>query len=128
MYAIVEIGANQYRVKPGENFLVDRLPGKVGETVEFSALLVVSDANRVSAGKDAAKIMVSAKILSHPQGEKLDISRFRHKVRHHRHIGFRPQLTKLQIMAIGKTELKTDKAVVKPKSIHRKTTPRNPSA
>src|SRR3989344_4850421 len=101
MYAIVKIGGNQYRVSPGEKVTVDRLTGNVGDTLTFPTLLVVDDAKQVKVGKETTGISVTATIATHEKGDKIDVRRFRHKVRHRRHIGFRPALTTLTIEAIG---------------------------
>ena len=40
MYAIVEVGGRQYRVSPGEKFLVEKLAHAAGTAVELPVLLV----------------------------------------------------------------------------------------
>lgn len=36
MYAIIETGGKQYRVSEGDVVRVEKLPGEVGESVEFT--------------------------------------------------------------------------------------------
>lgn len=100
MYAIVAIGGNQYKVSPGDMVSVDRLAGKVGDKVNFPALLT-ADGAKTLVGKEAAKTSIATTIVSHGRGEKVDILRFKAKVRYHRRKGFRAALTTLKIEAIG---------------------------
>jgi large subunit ribosomal protein L21 len=100
MYAIVKIGGNQYKVSPKQIVEVDRLEAADKSVVSFPSLLVV-DGEKVTFGKEAEKILVKAKVLKKMKGEKIDVVRFRHKVRHRRHVGFRSSLTQIEIESIG---------------------------
>ena len=115
MYAVIKIGGNQHKVSLNQKIEVDKLPGKEGEILKFPALLIVNEEKTIL-GPEASKIMVSAKILKTYKGEKVDISRFHHKTRHRRHIGFRPMHTELEITAIGETK----SAAVKVKTAEKK--------
>lgn len=118
MFAIVKIGGNQYKVSVGDTLVVDRLGQEVGQLVPFEALLV-ADGTDVKLGKEAKAIIVSTKIVSHGQGEKIHIRRFRAKSRHRRHIGFRHQLTTLTIESIETTKapsIEKPKVAPRPKS------------
>ncbi len=101
MYAIIKLSGNQYRVETGTRLEVDHIEAKEGDVISVPALLVVDDQKNVKIGKDAASTQVSVKIASHKLGEKIDVSRFRHKVRHRRHIGVRPHLTVVMVEKIG---------------------------
>jgi large subunit ribosomal protein L21 len=39
MYAVVKTGGKQYRVEPGQNLLVERLPEESGASLELAPLL-----------------------------------------------------------------------------------------
>jgi len=100
MYAVIKLGGHQYRVAPGDRVVVDRLSGKVGEIVTVPALLV-ADNSDVKIGTPASQTPVTVKIVSHGQGEKVHVRRFRAKSRTRRHTGFRSQLTEITVEAIG---------------------------
>lgn len=100
MFAIIRVGSKQYKVAPGDIIDVDRMPGKVGESVVFDVLLVSDKSVRVGSPK-VAGVKAQAKILSHGRGDKIDVRRFKSKVRVRKHVGFRSDLTKLQIVTIG---------------------------
>ncbi len=101
MFAIIRIGTKQYKVVPGDVIDVDRMPGDVGKTVTLDNVLLVSDKTvRVGLPKITG-VKVQAKILSHGRGKKIDVRRFKSKVRERKHVGFRANLTKLEIVSIG---------------------------
>ena len=43
MYAVVRTGGKQYRLGVGDNVKVEKLPDEVGNIVELSQILMVSD-------------------------------------------------------------------------------------
>ena len=102
MYAIVETGGKQYRVKPGDTVAVERLTGEPGETLDLAHVLLVGDNGgepRIGTpGIDGA--VVRAEVLEHIRGEKIIIFRYKSKVRYRRKTGHRQSLTRLKITDI----------------------------
>ena len=43
MYAIVQTGGKQYKVAPGDQLKIEKIPGEPGETIELSQVLAVVD-------------------------------------------------------------------------------------
>jgi len=109
------MGGNQYKVSIGQILDVDRVSDKEDSTIKIPAIMVV-DGEKILLAKDAEKILVSAQVVRHLKGDKIDVMRFRHKVRHRRHIGFRASLTQLKIVSIS--DSKVSSAVLKePKTV-----------
>lgn len=101
MFAIVDIGSKQYKIQKGDHLIVDKIQGEVGKTIGLARVLLVSDGKKTKIGTPTVKgVKVSAKILSQKKGTKIDVRRFKSKVRQRRHIGFRPLVTELEILAI----------------------------
>ena len=102
MYAIVETGGKQYRVKPGDTVAVERLTGEPGESLELDRVLLVAgngDEARVgSPGVEGA--VVRAEVVEHIRGEKIIVFRYKSKVRYRRKTGHRQSLTRLRITDI----------------------------
>jgi len=103
MYAIVETGGKQYRVKPGDTIAVERVAGDPGEVLDLGRVLLVAgngdDGTRVgSPGVDGA--VVRAEVLEHGRGEKIVVFRYKSKVRYRRKTGHRQALTRLKITDI----------------------------
>jgi large subunit ribosomal protein L21 len=103
MYAIVETGGKQYRVKPGDTIAVERLGGEPGDVLDLGRVLLVAgngDAStRVgSPGVDGA--VVRAEVVEHGRGEKIIVFRYKSKVRYRRKTGHRQSLTRVRITDI----------------------------
>ena len=103
MYAIVETGGKQYRVKPGDTLAVERLAGEPGETLDLERVLLVAgngdNAARVGSPGVAGAI-VRAEVVEHIRGEKIIVFRYKSKVRYRRKTGHRQSMTRLRIMDI----------------------------
>jgi large subunit ribosomal protein L21 len=102
MYAIVETGGKQYRVKPGDTLAVERLAGEPGETLDLERVLLVGgngDTARVGS-PGVAGAVVRAEVVEHIRGEKIIVFRYKSKVRYRRKTGHRQSLTRLRIMDI----------------------------
>ena len=101
MFAVVKITGKQYTVKVGDIIEVDLLEGKAGDEVTLTDVMLVKDDKNTHIGKPYVKgAVVKAKIVEQKQGEKVEVRRYKHKVRHRRHTGFRAQLSKLEITGV----------------------------
>lgn len=101
MYAIVRSGGKQYRVEEGAQISVDSLTGKVGETVTLGDILVIADGDEVKAGKSAlGAAKVTAEIVAHGRGPKIQVLRYKNKTRQRRGRGHRQSETTLRITKI----------------------------
>lgn len=102
MFAIVVIGGKQFKVAVGDKIDIERMEGKAGDSVSFDRVLLISGDKTSKIGTPAVKgAVVKAKILSQEKGEKLEVRRYKQKVRYRKHRGFRPQITKLEIVSIA---------------------------
>lgn len=97
MYAVISTGGKQYRVERGQELLVERLAGEVGDRVDLPAVLVVEDGGAVVAGASVADRVVRATITGHDRGPKLRVSTYKNKTRQRRQLGHRQQRTTLRI-------------------------------
>ena len=101
MFAIVTIQGKQYKVSVGDVLTVDSIEGKSGETIVFDHVLLTNEKGTTTVGTPVITgVKVKAKILSQEKGEKIEVRRYKSKVRYRRHNGFRPLLTRLEITAI----------------------------
>ena len=103
MYAIVETGGKQYRVKTGDTIAVERLSGEPGDVLDLGRVLMVADngegQTRVGTpGVDGA--VVRAEVVEHARGEKIVVFRYKSKVRYRRKTGHRQSLTRVRITDI----------------------------
>ena len=101
MYAVIETGGKQYRVKPGETIEVDTIAGDVGAAVEFDRVLAISnDASELTLGDELRSARVRGKIAGHGRGDKILVFKFKRKKQYKRTIGHRQNFTRVQVEEI----------------------------
>ncbi len=127
MYAILQHGGHQYRVASGDRILVDRIPVEVGSTVTLESVLLIGDGAETDVAKGSpVEASVTATVVAHRRGRKIRVFTYKPKKRRRRTLGYRSQLTELQIDEVtrGKAEAKP-KPATKPR---RATAPRTAEA
>lgn len=98
-YAVVRITGKQYRVKEGQEFLVDKV---VADKVEPEVLLVVNDA-KVEIGKPVltkAKVALTV-VTKEEKGDKVVSKTFKAKTRIRKTKASRPRYTRLKVKSIS---------------------------
>jgi large subunit ribosomal protein L21 len=120
MYAIVEIGGQQHKVKKAQKLYVNLLESEEGTNLEFDKVLLVDNGTDVTVGLPFVEgTRVSAKVMSHVKDDKIHIFKHKRRKGYRRFNGHRQPLTELFIHGIlGKGEtLKEDLA---PKKVAKK--------
>lgn len=102
MIAIIRTGGKQYLVKPNQNIDIEKLEAKEGEAVEFEVLLTADEAGKtVNVGAPTLKTKVTGKVVRQWRGKKVDVIKFKSKVRYARKYGHRQPYTTVQIESIA---------------------------
>lgn len=102
MFAVITIAGKQFPVTKGEEITVPHVAGEVGSTITIDTVLLVSDGAKTSVGTPhVSGANVTAEIVKQGKGEKLNVRRYKQKVRYRRSIGFRATETTLKITNIG---------------------------
>jgi large subunit ribosomal protein L21 len=103
MYAIVQIGANQYKVSKGDVITADRIDQKQGKAVNFEKVILFNDGKKdLQIGKPFIKgFKVSAEVLRHLQGRKSVAFKYQRRKHYFKKHGHRQQLTELLIKDIS---------------------------
>ena len=99
MYAIVRAGGRQEKVAVGDVLEMNRVEGEPGAAVDLPVLLVVDGAS-VTSGAAAAKATVTAEVVEHTKGPKIDILKYKNKTGYRRRQGHRQQLTRVKVTGI----------------------------
>lgn len=100
--AVVVSGGKQYRVAPGDRILVDRVKAEAGDEIGFDRILLVSDGDQVKVMPEELQgLAVTAKVLQHQRGPKINVLRYKSKKRVRVHRGARADLTALEILSVG---------------------------
>ena len=115
MYAIVRAGGRQEKVAVGDLISLDRVQAKRGETVVLPTVLIV-DGDKVNI--DAKGVTVTAEVIDHNRGPKIEILRYKNKTGYRRRQGHRADITDVQIISIGSEKIAAaDKATAKAKPV-----------
>lgn len=98
-YAVVKLAGTQYLVSPGDIIEVSKLSLDEGAETKIEDVLIYKTKDKAQIGTPKVTgAVVKAKILANFQGPKLDIFKFTAKSRYRRKMGFRPQMTRLEVL------------------------------
>ncbi len=98
MYAIVESGGRQYRAEVGQIIQTEKLPYGVGETISLEQVLLVANGENTMIGTPhVAGATVQATVVNQLKGKKIDILKYKPKIRYRVRQGHRQQYTRLRI-------------------------------
>ncbi len=101
MYAIVRSGGKQYRVRPGERVLVEKLAAEPGEEVVFEDVVFVSDGETAKVGTPKVEgAVVKAEVIGHGRGPKLIVFKKRRRKNYRRKAGHRQWYTEVFVRGI----------------------------
>ncbi|MBV9996216.1 MAG: 50S ribosomal protein L21 [Caulobacteraceae bacterium] len=108
MYAVIKTGGKQYRVKPGDLIVVEKLSGEPGAKVDFDQVLMLGEGEAVTVGAPiVGGASVSATLIETRKGEKVKIFKKIRRQGYRRTRGHRQLESVLRVTAIaggGKTE------------------------
>ena len=98
MYAVISSGGKQYRVQEGEVLRVEKISGKVGETVSFNKVLMFSDGETATVGTPLLeKASVNGHIIEQGKAKKIIVFKYKRRKRYRRKQGHRQQFTAVKI-------------------------------
>lgn len=98
MYAIVETGGKQYKVREGDTVFVEKLDTEEGQQVDLSKVLLVSKEDDLLVGKPLLEdAKVEATVLEHGKQKKIIVYKYKAKKNYSRKQGHRQPYTKLKI-------------------------------
>jgi large subunit ribosomal protein L21 len=98
MYAVIQTGGKQYRVKSGEQVKVESLAAEVGAAVSFDRVLMLGEGDGVRVGApfvDGAA--VKATVVAQGRGEKIRIFKLRRRKHFAKTQGHRQGFTEVRI-------------------------------
>jgi len=99
IYAVVRAGGRQEKVSVGTIVTLDRVKSENG-TIELPALLLVDGDKVTTDAKALAKVKVTAEVLNDLRGPKIVIQKYKNKTGYKKHMGFRSELTRVQVTEI----------------------------
>ena len=98
MYAVIQTGGKQYRVKSGEQVKVELLPEAIGAAVSFDKVLMLGEGDSVRVGTPlVAGAKVKATVVAQGRGEKVRIFKMRRRKHYAKTQGHRQNYTEVRI-------------------------------
>jgi len=98
MYAVIQTGGKQYRVSPGQEIQVEKLPGQAGQQVAFDKVLLASDGESIKVGRpyvEGSRVM--ARILRQAKGKKIIVFKYKRRKNYKRKKGHRQHISLVKI-------------------------------
>jgi len=102
MYAIVKTGGKQYQVSTGDQFMVEKLAGNVGDSIELDEVLLVADGESVTVGTPVVEgAKVTATITEQGKHRKIKVFKKKRRKGYRLMKGHRQQYTALKVADIS---------------------------
>lgn len=102
MYAVVEVGGNQYRVEQGDCIRVAKMDAEAGQKVTLDRVLLVSDEGGTRIGTPRVdNASVEASVVGHGKDSKVTVFKMKRRKGYRRTNGHRQPYTDLQIDTIA---------------------------
>ncbi len=102
MYAVIESGGKQHRVKEGETLKLEKLEVATGENIDFDKVLMVANGDDIKVGTpylEGGK--VTASVVSQGRHKKVNIIKFNRRKHYRRQAGHRQWYTEVKITGIS---------------------------
>lgn len=103
MYAVIQTGGKQYRVKEGDIIDIEKIAvPKTKKEVTFDKVLLSADKKDLTIGQPNIKgAKVKAEVLGSRRAKKIVTYKYKRRKSFHRTIGHRQNLIRLQIKEIA---------------------------
>ena len=103
MIAVIKTGGKKNKEKEGEILKIEKVAGAAGDKIDFEVLLLADEEGKdVKVGKPTvAGAKVAAEILEQGRAKKVNIIKYKPKVRYRRKAGHRQMYTKVKIGKVG---------------------------
>ena len=102
MFAIVETGGKQYKVKKGQTIKIEKLPAGEGSKVNLETLMIAdSDGKEINLGKPSLDGKVEGKIIKQARDKKITVVKYKNKTRYKKTLGHRQAYSQVEITNIA---------------------------
>lgn len=101
MYAIIETGGKQYKVKKGDVIDIELLNDATSKQVSFEQVLFVSDGTHLKVGQPTvAQCKVLGEIVDQVKGPKVIAYKYKQRKNTRRKVGHRQSYSRVKIVEI----------------------------
>lgn len=120
-FCVVKLAGKQHLISVGDIFSVEANLGEAGKKVVLDQVLLTSVEGKITVGTPlVAGAKATAEVIFSGKGEKIQVAKFKSKVRYRKVVGFRPLLTKLKVLSLGEEKVVVKKEVKEKKKASRK--------
>lgn len=102
-FAVIATGGKQYKVSVGDSLKIEKIPGelKVGDKITFDKVLLVDDGSNATIGTPYIKdAKVEGELLEAGRAAKVNVIKYKSKVRYFKKRGHRQPFFKVKITSI----------------------------
>jgi large subunit ribosomal protein L21 len=101
MYAIVEIGGQQFKIQKDQKLFVNLMEEEAGSDLEFARVLLLADGDTIQVGTPLVEgAKVKAKVLAQVKADKVLVFKKKRRKGYQKLNGHRQPLTQIQIEEI----------------------------
>ncbi len=101
MYAIVEIGGQQFKVEKEQKLFVNLLDNEAGSDLEIDQVLLFADGENIRVGMPLVEgVKVRAKVVEHVKADKILVFKKKRRKGYQKMNGHRQPMTRIQIEEI----------------------------
>lgn len=102
MYAIVEAGGKQHKVKVGDTVYLEKIAAQADETITFNKVLAVGGEEGTKFGSPfVVGASVTVKVIKQGRGKKITVFTYKPKKNQKRKLGHRQPYTKVEVLEIA---------------------------
>ncbi len=103
MYAIIETGGKQYKIKKGDYIVTEKTKKKKNEKIIFKKIILIFKNDKIINKKKKLKnFIIKGKIIKNIKNKKIKILKFKRRKHYKKTIGHRQKLQKIKICSINK--------------------------
>jgi len=98
MFAVVQTGGKQYKVKEGDTLRVEKISGDIGNPVTFDKVLMYSNGEKTVIGTPTVNnVMVKGHIVEQDKSKKIIVFKYKRRKGYRRKQGHRQLYTAVKI-------------------------------
>ncbi|HDG98583.1 MAG: 50S ribosomal protein L21 [Deltaproteobacteria bacterium] len=101
MYAVIQTGGKQYKVAPGDEIQVEKLPALAGDQITFEKVLLASDGDTIKVGTpyvEGSKVI--GRIVRQGKAKKIIVFKYKRRKNYKRKKGHRQHISLVRIEKI----------------------------
>lgn len=101
MFAVVRLKNRQYRLREGDVVALDKIDAGVGSQLELGDVLMAGDEAGADVGTPVlAGARVTAEVVAHERGPKLEVFKFRRRKSYRKLRGHRQPYTLVKVLSV----------------------------